>query len=315
MVAGAGKADAPMRLLLTAGTATARKLAEMLAARLAARMDEVEIIYSLAGLTDAPRLPEHPHIRVRQGGFGGVEGLAAWLEREGIAAVIDATHPFARRMPHQVAEAARLAGVPHARFLPPAPALPVSCFLASRASVSRASLPSLIRQSMAEASCIRCLPDVRGKPGHDSEAGRYLGLVDSLTDLTQALPRGARVVVALGSRGVAVLRSRSDLHLHARMLMPPAFIPPPRWRLLTGRKAGAPRGSLVGEMAWLRATRAQWLLARQSAGSHALVLAALRLGVNVLLQRRPAPPPGALVLRQPEEVEDWLRRILPVDRA
>ena len=57
-----------------------------------------------------------------------------------------------------------------------------------------------------------------------------------------------------------------------------------------------------------------WLLARQSAGSHALVLAALRLGVNVLLQRRPAPPPGALVLKQPEAVLRWLMQVLPVSR-
>ncbi len=291
------------RVLLTGGTAAARRLAETLAARL----EGVEIIYALAGLTEAPRLPEHPHIRVRQGGFGGAEGLAAWLRREGIATVIDATHPFARHMPHQVAAAARQAGVAHARFLPPAPAFPLAC--------SCSSLPGLTRQSMTVPSCIRCLLDARVTPGHDGEAERCVRLVDSLADMALALPRGARVVAALGSRGLAALRVRPDLHLHARMLMPPAFSPPPRWRLLTGRRAGAPRGSLAREMAWLRAMRAQWLLARHAEGSRALVRAALHLGLSVLLQRRPAPPPGALVLQRSEEVEEWLRQGLPIDPA
>ena len=34
----------------------------------------------------------------RVGGFGGVEGLADYLTREGITHVVDATHPFAAQM-------------------------------------------------------------------------------------------------------------------------------------------------------------------------------------------------------------------------
>ena len=149
---------------------------------------------------------------------------------------------------------------------------------------------------------------MRGNDGKECGKVLHTGvwLVDSLADMALALPREARVVAALGSRGLAALRARPDLHLHARMLMPPAFTPPPRWRLLRGRKAGAPRGSLAREMAWLRATRAQWVVARQSAGSHALVCAAMQLGLCVLMQRRPPPPAGVLVLHDTAAVVAWM---------
>ena len=39
-----------------------------------------------------------PAGEVRVGGFGGPEGLAAYMEDERIDAVVDATHPFAERM-------------------------------------------------------------------------------------------------------------------------------------------------------------------------------------------------------------------------
>ncbi len=50
---------------------------------------------SYAGRTEAPRAQPVP---VRVGGFGGVEGLAAFLRESDIARVIDATHPFAAQI-------------------------------------------------------------------------------------------------------------------------------------------------------------------------------------------------------------------------
>lgn len=49
---------------------------------------------------------------MRIGGFGGVEGLAAYLAAEEIGAVVDATHPFAAQMSGHAAQACRVAGVP-----------------------------------------------------------------------------------------------------------------------------------------------------------------------------------------------------------
>ncbi len=49
---------------------------------------------------------------MRAGGFGGAEGLAAYLAREGIGALVDATHPFAAVIAGNAARAAAASGVP-----------------------------------------------------------------------------------------------------------------------------------------------------------------------------------------------------------
>lgn len=64
---------------------------------------------SLAGRTAAPAAMPVP---VRVGGFGGAEGLAAYLKTERIDALIDATHPFAATMSTNAAWAAQAVGVP-----------------------------------------------------------------------------------------------------------------------------------------------------------------------------------------------------------
>ena len=56
---------------------------------------------------------------MRVGGFGGPEGLAAYLRAEGVATVIDATHPFAERMSWSAAAGLRADG--HAAAAPRAP--------------------------------------------------------------------------------------------------------------------------------------------------------------------------------------------------
>jgi precorrin-6A/cobalt-precorrin-6A reductase len=75
------------------------------------------VISSLAGRVANPRLPPG---EIRIGGFGGPEGLADYLRRENIAAMIDATHPFARRMGWNAATAAQAIGVPLLRLERPA---------------------------------------------------------------------------------------------------------------------------------------------------------------------------------------------------
>lgn len=68
------------------------------------------MISSLAGRVRDPILPAGV---VRVGGFGGAEGLAAWLRDEKIDAVVDATHPFAARITRNAYAAAREVGVRH----------------------------------------------------------------------------------------------------------------------------------------------------------------------------------------------------------
>lgn len=73
----------------------------------------VDAIFSYAGRTASPASQPLP---VRVGGFGGVEGLVAYLHTAGISHVIDATHPFAARMSCNAVEACAVAGLPLLAF-------------------------------------------------------------------------------------------------------------------------------------------------------------------------------------------------------
>lgn len=87
------------------------RLAERLTAdaNYAARM-------SFAGRTIDLRPPAIPY---RVGGFGGGNGLAAYLRAEKIAAVVDATHPFAARMSANAAMATADTHIPLIVFTRP----------------------------------------------------------------------------------------------------------------------------------------------------------------------------------------------------
>ena len=99
------------RVLVLAGTAEGRQVSGLLSA-----LPGFEVVASLAGVTPAPAGYAAP---ARIGGFGGAAGLEAWLRAEGTAAVIDATHAFAARMPFNAAAACAAAGVPRLRLLRP----------------------------------------------------------------------------------------------------------------------------------------------------------------------------------------------------
>jgi precorrin-6A/cobalt-precorrin-6A reductase len=93
-----------MRILILGGTFEARQLAGQLASRA-----NLAVTLSLAGRTIAPATQPVP---VRIGGFGGAEGLAAYLHAERIDALIDATHPYAAMISANAARAATAARVP-----------------------------------------------------------------------------------------------------------------------------------------------------------------------------------------------------------
>ena len=98
-------APVPERLLILGGTAEGRALA---AAAEACFGPSLTVISALAGRTRKPILPAGD---VRIGGFGGADGLAAYLRDERIGLLIDATHPFATRISAQAREAAAQAGI------------------------------------------------------------------------------------------------------------------------------------------------------------------------------------------------------------
>lgn len=96
-----------MTILILGGTGEARQLAADLDAA------GVAVLSSLAGRVFRPALPVG---EVRIGGFGGPVGLAEFLRTAGIAAVVDATHPFAARISASAAAAAARTGVPLLRL-------------------------------------------------------------------------------------------------------------------------------------------------------------------------------------------------------
>ncbi|WDF74477.1 cobalt-precorrin-6A reductase [Novosphingobium sp. KACC 22771] len=98
-------------ILLLGGTTEASALARLLAAQ------GIRATLSYAGRTDHPRAQPVP---CRIGGFGGVEGLVAYLREHRVTHLVDATHPFAARMSAHAAAAARIAGVPFVALTRPA---------------------------------------------------------------------------------------------------------------------------------------------------------------------------------------------------
>ncbi len=100
------------RVLILGGTEEARALAAALAAA-----GRAQPVTALAGRTSDPVSVAGD---VRVGGFGGPEGLAEHLRDGRYAAVVDATHPFARQISAHAATAARAAGVPRLALVRPA---------------------------------------------------------------------------------------------------------------------------------------------------------------------------------------------------
>ena len=99
------------RILILGGTGLAREAADAFVVR------ENSVVTSLAGVTRQPRLPKG---EVRVGGFGGVDGLVAYLRLEKFDVVIDATHPFASQMSANAYAACQIEKMPLIRLEAPA---------------------------------------------------------------------------------------------------------------------------------------------------------------------------------------------------
>lgn len=96
-----------MKIMILGGTGDARELANRLVVL------GHDITTSLAGRTRAPSLPCGD---IHAEGFGGAEGLAAFLTEGGFEYLIDATHPFAAQISANAVQAARQTGAPLLRL-------------------------------------------------------------------------------------------------------------------------------------------------------------------------------------------------------
>lgn len=238
------------RVLVLGGSAEAFDLAEQLAGD-----GEVEAITAMAGVTRERRaVPGH----VRIGGFGGPDGLAAWLAAEQIDAVVDSTHPFARQMSANAARAAATAGVPVIHVLRP-PWTP--------------------------------------QPGDDWRE------VDDMVAAARAVP-ASPCFLTVGRTELAPFAARRDVAFVARVIDRPD--PAPDFTYVEARGPFV----LDDELALIERHGIRSIVTKNSGGpaAEAKLTAARRLGLPVVMVRRPPPPDGVLVPGAAAAL-DWIRRL------
>ncbi|MCL6284107.1 cobalt-precorrin-6A reductase [Ruegeria sp. 2012CJ41-6] len=98
-------------ILILGGTTEANTLARTVAAR------GLNATYSYAGRVETPRPQPLP---TRIGGFGGADGLSAYIRETGVTHVIDATHPFAAQMSRNAIASCAETGIALAALVRPA---------------------------------------------------------------------------------------------------------------------------------------------------------------------------------------------------
>ena len=174
-----------LRVLLLGGTSEASALAGRLAGD-----TRFEATLSLAGIT---RQPAHSPLPTRSGGFGGAAGLATWLVAGQTDVLVDATHPFARRMRDNARQAAALAGVALLRLTrPPWAEQPGDRWIAARDADHAAGLLGEAPRRVFLALGAKGLAGFAARPEHS-----YLvRCIDPPP--AELLPRGAGLVLARG---------------------------------------------------------------------------------------------------------------------
>ncbi|MFF4882296.1 cobalt-precorrin-6A reductase [Streptomyces nigra] len=248
----------PRHILLLGGTTEARELAAALAAH-----PGVRVTTSLAGRVSRPGAVAGD---VRVGGFGGAEGLAAWLRAEEVDTVVDATHPFAASITANAVRAARATGVP--------------------AVVLR-------------------------RPGWRPESGDRWHEAASLAEAAALLPGlGHRVLLTTGRLGLAAFAHLDGQRFVVRCVEPPEPPMPPHAEVLLARGPF----TVSGETELLRDHRIDVLVTKDSGGAATApkLTAARRLGLPVVVVRRPALPEGVEAVLA---VRDVLERLGLDDRT
>lgn len=244
---------APLRVLVLGGTGDGRAVATLLGAE-----GGIAVISSLAGRTSSPLLPKGD---VRVGGFGGVVGLVAYLRREEIGAVVDATHPYAAQMTAHAADACRQLG-----------------------------LPLLILH----------------RPVWEPRAGDQWLDVESVAAAADVVETvGRRVFLTIGRQELAPFAALQRAWFLVRSIDPPGLALPAAHELLLDRGPF----TVAGELDLIRRHGIDVVVSKNSGGqaTYAKIEAARRLGVPVVMVRRP-PLPEAPVVDSATAAAAWVCR-------
>ena len=183
------------QVLVLGGTGEARRLAAALVT------EGVDVLSSLAGRVADPVLPAGA---VRIGGFGGADGLAAWLTGNRPRAVVDATHPFAAQITGNAARAAAVTGTPLLRLQRPG--------WTARPGDTWRFVDTLAAAAEAVAG-YRCVFVTTGRQGVQAFAGLSgRVLVRSVDPPDRPLPSGTTLLLARGPFSVADERELMRAH-------------------------------------------------------------------------------------------------------
>jgi len=97
-----------IKILILGGIHEAKQLASKLT-----KLPNVKIIYSLAGKTQNPNVP---NCEIITGGFGGIQGLSSYIKTLGFDLVIDATHPFATQIANNAYTSSKRTGTAYIKL-------------------------------------------------------------------------------------------------------------------------------------------------------------------------------------------------------
>jgi precorrin-6A/cobalt-precorrin-6A reductase len=235
-----------MSVLVLGGTGEARALASLLVA------DGVSVVSSLAGRVQNPRLPDG---EVRIGGFGGVEGMVAWLRENQPRVVVDATHPFAQQISHNAVAACAEVAVPLVRLVRP----PWEAHPGDRWTV--------VEDIGEAARVVGSRFDQRQEP----------------TDQPQP-----RVLLTTGRQDVGAFAGIENAFFLIRVVDPPTGALPPNHRVLRSR---GPYG-LDDERELMISEQIDLLVTKNSGGelTRAKLIVARELGIPVVMVARPIEP-------------------------
>jgi precorrin-6A/cobalt-precorrin-6A reductase len=214
-----------VKVLILGGTSNGRELAERLASD--ARH---EPLLSFAGRTHSLQAPRVP---ARVGGFGGAEGLAAFLVRGGFQALVDATHAFAAQISSNAVRASDSTGTPLLRLEQPAwTPSPGDRWLDAADMVAAATLLGAAPRRVFLAIGRLELAAFEGAPQHEY-------LIRAVDDFVPELPR-ARVLALRGPFELAteralLVRERIDVVVSKNAGTPSTYA-----KLAAARELGLP---------------------------------------------------------------------------
>lgn len=170
-----------------------------------------------------------------------------------------------------------------------------------------------IRANAADAAKATGVPLLRlERPAWVKRRGDRWHEVDSLAEAAKLAPKlGRRAFLTIGRKEIAAFANLPQIHFLVRLVEPPPEpLPLADYQLLLER---GPFNE-ADELQLLRLHKIDLVIAKQSGGAatHGKIVAARDLRIPVILQRRPAPPPGYAPAATVETVEAavaWLGRL------